>query len=418
MKNKEQFPSRESAEQSKQAEQLSKEVIGAALFQLDRNYNLRGRQAKFSELFANNDNLLDGYVYDLARQEAQKGVPRDKIQEIYQQYLETIDELYDQVPAAQTDRLYEEGYFPERMKDLAAIIDFLANIREQVDRADREQLDDNHKQLGIIEYELLGPSIKDDLRSKASVAKFLEQHGASPYDDVIKIHFPALFKQQKKDEPIKQIKESLTKLAELIVDQYPQTQGVFGVSWLLDNQAINKLLGFKVIDYSDRENWNQLVDQQGQIHQGRLSKLIKSGQLPMKNVVAGAGVAEFLHKFLPPDKRGLLTLKKIDPQWAAAYSAWERQFKAESKEISKMLDGSISTQAELEAKINDLPTLREALEQSGALPNFIELMVKNNFHKTDSQSADPLEQQLTRQMDKYLSAKRLPRYIDYSLEVN
>ncbi len=174
MKNKEQFPSRESAEQSKQAEQLSKEVIGAALFQLDRNYNLRGRQAKFSELFANNDNLLDGYVYDLARQEAPKDGPKDKIQEIYQQYLKTIDELYDQVPAAQTDRLYEEGYFPERMKDLAAIIDFLANIREQVDRADREQLDDNHKQLGIIEYELLGPSIKADLRSKLSLIHISE----------------------------------------------------------------------------------------------------------------------------------------------------------------------------------------------------------------------------------------------------
>jgi hypothetical protein len=160
------------------------------------------------------------------------------------------------------------------------------------------------KSFGLIEYE------------NPKKVPQLEKYGIAATDDVIEIHGTDAFK--KPDSPAGAGK-ALARLAEEIVDRYPQTRYILGKSWLIDTPLAENI-GFKKIhlDEEDMQKfrhglgfWMQFINKDGQIDQGRLQHLMETGQAPHEYRIGYMPIEKFLYRFLPKSKRGEVTLKEF-----------------------------------------------------------------------------------------------------------
>lgn len=401
---------------------LDRAIVEVQLFQADRDYQLSGKIGNLSDNFSNFRHLT-GDLQTAAHFEAEKRNNLNQIDSIYQGYLQEIDKAYQALPPYQPDQAHSEDYFRVRRLKLVTIIDLMNEI---VSKAKKEQpelfVDDRSKneRVGLLDYNLLRPIAKGGHEHSPILADVLKRQGVSSLDDLLQIHFQPIFKQEGIGNRLTKIKESFVELAKLIVDKHPQIQGVTGTSWLLDNEAICRLIGFKIVGQCQDENWNQLIDQSGQINQERLTQLIKTGHLPMKNMIGYVGVIDFLKKFLPPEYRGQIKLIKLDPEWAEAYNDFEKDFQIEKKKLFALLvDGQINSEIDLWQQLDQFITVKEIFNQAGVLNNFVELLAKQNYKIDEIENNYPQEAKaIAEKINNYIAIKKQRKEISYQVEIN
>ena len=401
---------------------LNRMVFEIQLFQIDRQYQLSGQNGNLADSFIDFQHLVNE-LHNAAQLEAEKQQDLSQADSIYQSYLQEVDRIYQSLPAYQIDQAYDEKYFSTRRLELATIADFIDEITSELRQKSAIFANEHRqeRQVGLLDHNLLQPTVKDAHQPNPLLTGELQEQGINPLNDLLQIHFPPMFMQDDNNISVAKIKDSLTELAKLIVDKYPQVQGVTGTSWLLDNPAICRLIGFKNLgSVSSSDNWDQLINQFGQIHQGRLLQLIKTGQLPMENVVGYVNVIDFLEKFLPANYRGSVNLAKLDPDWAKNYTDFEHNFQLDKKQLSTLLTtDQINNETELRRQFERHATMKMICEQAGVLDSFIELMAQHNFQLDQvKQNNLPEIKAIVDKVDNFIATTTPRKMVNYQVEIN
>ncbi|HNW20125.1 MAG TPA: hypothetical protein PLA53_01125 [bacterium] len=412
----------ETTNKQEQSDLLDQAIFAIQLFQADREYQLAGQVGNLSDSFDNFKHFTDD-LQTAARLAAEKKQDSSQTDIIYQGYLKEIDRIYQSLPAYHLDQAYNEQYFQTRKSELTAVTSF---INEIISKAKQERpelfIDDRstNERAGLLDYNLLQPTIISGREHNPVLAEILKKQGVSPLDNLLQIHFQPLFKQEGTGNRLAKIKDSLAELAKVIVDKYPQVQGVTGTSWLLDNEAVCRLIGFKAIGQVEYGNWNQLIDHTGQINQERLSQLVKTGHLPMKNVIGYISVVDFLQKFLPSEYRGVVNLVKLDSNWAEDYNNFKNNFQIERQQLLKLfIANQINSEAELRQQLDHCTTFKMILSQAGVLDDFIELLDKHNYQLNQIEKNSPQETKIiAEKINNLIVLKQQKKEISYQVEIN
>jgi len=167
-----------------------------------------------------------------------------------------------------------------------------------------------------------GEDSNKDLENKAGLINFdmetgvghiLPGSGLLDEDICMGIHFNDFYKQQTGDIKNLFSSSSLEKLALKIINEHPETKAVVGESWLMDT-PIAKRIGFTVynrdLEFKGGPFWGQFIDSNGQIKSEEVSKFLKTGKPPYIIAAGAIMVEDFLKKYLPKEKRGVIKLKE------------------------------------------------------------------------------------------------------------
>lgn len=225
----------------------------------------------------------------------------------------------------------------------------------------------NHEpknKIGLLKY----VSTEDD-GLNAEMRDGMNKEGFKNTDQFIMLHLDSAFKNE---NGIKDARKWLGELAEIIIDQYPQIKAVIGSSWLFDHRSVQRLVGFKNMYDDGGINWNQFVDEDGQIKKNSIEKLFEDGKPPYKNLVAYDGIISFLRKFLPKDKKGWIDLKDVNPEWEKCYSKEKfnedaKIFKREFKDLKE------KTKEGVENIFNNLPRFKDVWQKLNFYDKLIEI---------------------------------------------
>ena len=224
----------------------------------------------------------------------------DKIKEAYEQdnkhWIDKIDRVIDEQVALLEK---SEGPGPDTMPTRSYPED--------------GELKDNRA--GLIKFDI--GEVQDDA----------SEMGVDFGDTKMTIHLEPLYVQKAKAE--NQTIEntfsirSLEKLAEAIVDKFPQVKVIKADSWLLDT-PLGERVGFNITSKDDLPIgtpafWNQFIDANGQFSADRVSRLLETGRAPYKFSHGYIPVVEFLKKYLPESKRGIVKLKEVDQNFQVDY---------------------------------------------------------------------------------------------------
>jgi hypothetical protein len=135
--------------------------------------------------------------------------------------------------------------------------------------------------------------------------------------------------------------------------------------------AYGEKMGFTRKDEQLNENdfstWFQFLNQGGQIDMRRVQKMLETGELPYHNTAGFISTEDFLKRYLPENRRGELTLKKINPEmstiWLQAEQTREKIRSNWSRIIEQGLDfdGFIKETPELMAFLDLLPAGKKSL---------------------------------------------------------
>lgn len=189
------------------------------------------------------------------------------------------------------------------------------------------------KVLELIEKEIndLGPFIErereDDPREKiglmnidiSNAGEFALNQGwvSNPFDQVVNIHLNQLYQQKDENGMIKNIYsgESLSKLAEKIVDECPYIKAIVAKSWIVSS-PIGRRIGLSVDKINKQVSsgsgfWGQFINEKGEIKEDKIKKFIETGIPDYYNATGYMKVEDFLRKHLPKEKRGLIKLKDL-----------------------------------------------------------------------------------------------------------
>jgi len=178
------------------------------------------------------------------------------------------------------------------------------------------QLDTQRLNIGRGEREKAG-SIGFDL---VPARKELEKFGIDSEDETLELHLEEFYKRGEQKSVRESILKDLGRVAEIIVDQFPHAKAVTGFSWLLDH-PLTAGMGFQVVENLNGpagrggSTWMQFIDRNGQISQERVKKFLESGELPMKAKLGFIPVVDFLQRYLPAERRGLVTLQETREGW-------------------------------------------------------------------------------------------------------
>jgi len=163
---------------------------------------------------------------------------------------------------------------------------------------------DPREKVGSIQFETM-PARKE-----------LEKFGISQDDETLELHFEEFYRRGEKISVGQSALKDLSRVAEIIVDKFPYVKAVTGYLWLFDHPLV-KQLGFQVIGPDEsrgsrgNSNWLQFVDRNGQINQERINKFLETGEFPMIAQLGFIPVVGFLKRFLPPERRGTITLQEL-----------------------------------------------------------------------------------------------------------
>lgn len=228
---------------------------------------------------------------------------------VAKKHYKILDSLYNKLPEGKEDDNSSE-YIKSRINELNALTDYSeAEQKKAKDKfpdkwreiTERPKNEDGKikNRAGIIDFESLkGVHNTDNRRAKMALRK----EGFSEFDDFLEIHLPAQFGAEVKISP-KTIKESLARLAEMIINKYPETRAIVAVSWLLDHPIFQRFIKMEIISEGSI-NWRQLIGNNGQIEQARVEKLFSTGKMPYKNLIGYIPIEEFLQEYLPAERRG------------------------------------------------------------------------------------------------------------------
>ena len=247
--------------------------------------------------------------------------------------------------------------------------------------------------------EELGPVVEknreDEEKQDTGIVEFgiesspeLESFGIGENDDRMSLHLDLLANQKETDATINNIfsGNSLSKIAIKIVDEFPQVKAVTARSWIMST-PIAKRIGFtpvkvdSVIDPSP-QFWGQFIDENGNLNKKRAQKFLETG---VPEFPIGAGyikVEDFLSKYLPENRKGVIELKDVTPE----YISFNNEMKETRLKIFNF-DNPI-TEEEAEKLLHENQYINKFLKTEHG-PEFLALIkeaVKKNVHPADIQS--------------------------------
>lgn len=197
------------------------------------------------------------------------------------------------------------GIIESKLETLGPIVNSFEDIKKERDRNKKEKS-------GLISNEIINVDNTD--RGYILGAGFKEG------DPLINIHFEDLFEQKKENPEVTNIFsiDSLSKLAVNIVEKYPQIKGIVAHSWLVDS-AIGKKIGLTVyyklkVAPEGLEFWGQFIDEKGNIKKEKIQKFIGTGIPEYYTSDGYINTEDFLRKYLPKEKKGLIKLKERSPE--------------------------------------------------------------------------------------------------------
>ncbi len=261
--------------------------------------------------------------------------------------------------------------------------DFALRINEIHDKKEsgwEEQIlsfiDEKVNALGIKEKKYEPERIGIMYFDKISGEDRIEKFGIDYDDEILSIHISEAFLHEDTKLAPSSIKTIMSKLAETIVEKYPQIKAVVGESWLIDT-PVAKRLGFTVVENADvpqnnNSVWYQFIRQDGQIDEKRVNDLLENGEPPFKAKLGFIPVVKFLELYLPDDKRGKeIILKERDPADTETALLLQEEGQALRDSWS-----SLSSSEVLE-KIGKSKELNLLLDELGYRERFFALIVKS-----------------------------------------
>ena len=253
----------------------------------------------------------------------------------------------------------------------------------------------------------------------------LEKYGFSKFSTFLELHVINVYESDDSKLGLKLIENDFNEIAKYIVDSKPNVAAVVGRSWLLDTPLSDRL-GFNKIEQenqkeesslNDFSTWFQFIDKDGEISQGRLKKLLEKGELPYRSVLAYMPVEDFLQKYLPAEKRGKLTLKKLDEK---KNKFWQN-LKLESLVTKDLWNKTIKEGGDFNSFISSQESLNKILlflkpESRSAYLDFMKQMFDEsvewkNFYKYKSDKIKAIDAELKEAQIKDL-------YKDYEVEIS
>lgn len=249
--------------------------------------------------------------------------PNINFTQILDQYTNIISDLSNDYISQ--DETTNESNWQEFLRPISAEIDQIYHDHQedwhtqilQLLEATKTSFKKQDRPISNSQDRIIGPiryNISDNRETN------LEEYGIKKSDECLEIHVEEFFKKAEIELNPKNLHQWFAKLAEEIIDKYPRVKFITGTSWLIDT-PIAKRLGFQITDkkftHHRQATWLQFIDQNGQINQSRLKKLLETGEFPYKVRFGLIRVEDFLQKFLPADRRGQeIVLKEINEEWA------------------------------------------------------------------------------------------------------
>ena len=204
---------------------------------------------------------------------------------------------------------------------------FAGSVIHKVDelyKQDKKQWKEGIKKIVEDKLAELGPQIRElpkNKDEKVGLIHFnivttnkLNEFGIADTDNCASIHFEDLFKQKKNDPSLSlfSIRESFSKLALSIVEKHQDIQAVIARSWLVDSAG--STMGFNVYKKHEKvlDNegfWGQFINEKGELNRERMKKFMETGKAEFYPAEGFIKTEDFLRKYLPKEKRGLVGLK-------------------------------------------------------------------------------------------------------------
>ena len=184
------------------------------------------------------------------------------------------------------------GLLDSKVKELGPVVNDLDELSNK-----------KENKCGLISFDF------DKIGDPKNIEK-LNALGLNSYDDYINIHFKSLFEQKMKDPSvnINQMHESLSLLADRIIDEYPQTKAIIGRSWIMDS-VVGKRLKFKIFDkhegsvFSSSGFWGQFIDENGYIKKDEMNEFLSTGEAKFYPTEALMIIEDFLKEYLPENRK-------------------------------------------------------------------------------------------------------------------
>ncbi|MFH1822380.1 MAG: hypothetical protein ABH830_01615 [Patescibacteria group bacterium] len=344
---------------------------------------------------------------------------------ITEKYYKNINKLYDELPEGKVDDNSPE-YIKSRINELNKLVDYLEveqkkakdkfpdKWREMTERPKNEN-GYTEGMAGIIAFNTLKEGYSPDVRQ---IETALREEGFSEFDDFLEIHLPSQYGKQKINPKI--ITESLTCLAEKIIDKYPETRAIVAVSWLLSHRVIQRFIKMKVIGEKGN-NWSQLIGNNGQIDQARVEKFFSTGKMPYGNLIGYINVEEFLQKYLPDNRRGKIKLKKIKENFDPEKLQIENTFQEEKINLDRTWDSKkLDSKEKVVNFLESLRIFKEVLQHLGYYEKFEEMMVGNIGRLREDINSEnrAMLNKLEADFKKYLDEINQEKYIDEEIVID
>lgn len=363
--------------------ELSKRLIHIQLCFADEKFKKikkRKETLKFSDVlkkYTSIFNLIRGIYREYYYQRHRSGENNFEKKDVEQKIKEEIEKMLEKI-----ESIYQDGQdgWQEEISQLIIKIEKEFKIPQEVLGEFYQR-----KKVGLFEYEAI-----------ESAKEKLNRFGFSDLSKFVQIHFPDFYKTSGKNITPMQIRQSLEDLAVIIINRFPEAEGVVGKSWLMDS-ALAEKLGFKILEKKKRLNdtstWGQLKDKKGQINRVVLEKILETNELPYKVTLGIIGIEDFLREYLPQNKRGKITLKRLKEKSNEQYA----DVKKSAQEFRLKFDGL--TENEIEPCLRQNEILSNWLDtEDGAL--FLRLLKEGKRAKMNMQEFFESKKEETKDMNK------------------
>lgn len=299
--------SENSLDSSRRFENLEEELLYYQLEYFERID--KGLINPLHEKFEGSDESVKSYIYESSeyveyltdeyRKKRGEGIFEDSAER------KTFEEWKDRILKEIIDD-YKSGNKKWRENAILKIQENLEKIEKNSNAKEKLKVDNDYrKEAGLINFNL------------TKTLGGYESFGLKEKDDCISIHFENLFDQKNKKENIVNIfsGESLSQLAVLIAEEFPQVRAILAESWIVGS-PIGKRIGFTILEeYKDQvvgggRFWGQFFNENGSIKKDEMRRFLETG-IPKYYLTEGfIKTEDFLKKYLPKEKRGFIKLKE------------------------------------------------------------------------------------------------------------
>lgn len=329
----------------------------------------------FSEILNNINSRSLTPLRETVEAETGEGATREMLEANMKKYLSEIDKIYKLQCSGKL-----EDDFESILRRLEPIKEYIKNVRDESRKAHpeawaklqtkEEERANKTEHAGILTI-AAGPLEKYDENTRT----LLESKGSNKHEMIIDVQLPEMFATNQKFSR-ETLNDSFEKLADIIIDKYPETSAIAGHSWLFSSPGYKKIAPFEVLGKDTFLNWNQLIDKDGNIHKERFNNFIKTGELPYESLFAYMKTEDFLKKF--SKRHGMIKLKELNPRWLNETAPREEAAKAEGAIFEKTwADKKIKTEEDIDQLFESMPASKQRLQHAGLYEDFLHLLKTN-----------------------------------------